>query len=267
MVVLALFTLFFQGPAAHADTLFEGYNKLTLAKEHIGYIITNYSFDPKKQEFTATEYLKSAPPGNNVTESIKARADAKLKPLSFQYTSLVENQVKTIDATFKNGEMTATVKEGGKTHTVRQKLKPSSILSIFLPYVLLQGKKGLSIGVDYTYSAIAEEDATLNDGEAFIKEKQKLNGLDTFKVLNKFKGEDFFSFVTDKGEVVSTQSPTKQISTELVAESKEATGKIPVTPSTIELLFGHMPTGKENIVAKQAASPATAPAASPALVK
>ena len=69
-----------------------------------------------------------------------------------------------------------------------------------------------------------------------------------FRVLNKFKGAEFVSFVTPKGEVLGTASPLNGISTELVATADDATKGFAVPKSTLKILFGGVPDGKVNAV-------------------
>lgn len=247
----AILSLFVSPLMARADLLFEGYSKVMLGDVHIGYAVQRYEFDPKKQEFTAISLLRTNQRGGNITESLKARSNAAFKPLGFQYTSLVGGAGKTIDASFKNDQMTATVREKGKPGTISKKIPKGAFLSSFLAYLMLQGKEGIKTGVKYGYQAIAEEDAVIYSGEAYVAGEETFAGLSTFKVLNTFKGAQFISFVTHKGEIIGTKSPVQRISTELVPSMKEATAGQPFNASTLTTLFGAIPAGSENAIARK----------------
>ena len=81
-LALALGILIATAPHAHADVLFEGYSKVLLSGEHVGYTVVRYEFDSKKQEFTVVSLLRTNAKGGNLSESIKARASSSLKPRS-----------------------------------------------------------------------------------------------------------------------------------------------------------------------------------------
>lgn len=236
---------------ASADVLFEGYSKVLLSGTHVGYAVQRYEFDPKKKEFSTVYYLKTGATGGNLTESLKARATASLKPISYQYTVLVGDKPKTIDATFKNDTMTAIVRENGKQESVQKKLPKGAFLASFLGYLMLQGKEGIKKGVKYGYQAIAEEDAVLYAGEAYISDEETVSGVNVFKILNTFKGSQFYSYVTHKGEAILTRSPVQQVETVLVATAAEATGGLSFNPGNLELLFGSVPKGTENVIARR----------------
>lgn len=237
---------------AKAEVLFEGYAKVLLSGAHVGYVVQRYEFDSKKKEFTTTSYLRTNPVGGNITESLKARSSASLKPLSYQYTSLAGGTGKTIDATFKNDELTAVVRENGKVQTNKRKIPKDAFLASFLAYLMLQGKEGIKPGVRYGYQAIAEETGGVSAGEAAVEKEEVINGITTFKVLNTFNGTRFVSNVTHKGEVLATRSPVQQVATELVAEMKDATNGMPFNSNSISMLFGSVPKGIENAVARKA---------------
>jgi hypothetical protein len=71
------------------NILFEGYSKILLSGAHVGYTVQRFEFDPKKKQFEATYLIKTEGPGYNNMESLKAFATQELKPISYQYTSLV----------------------------------------------------------------------------------------------------------------------------------------------------------------------------------
>ena len=247
------------GAASHAqaDLLFEGYAKVLLGGKHVGYAIQRYEFDVKKKEFLATTFLKTKPDSGNLTESTQARASADLKPLSYKYTSAVGDKAKLIDAKFSGDNMTLTIVEGGSRRVLpARKIPKGTFLSNYLGYVMLQSKGGMKTGVKYNYKAIAEEDGGLYDGEAFIKSEENMNGVAVFKILNTFmigtpNKAEFISYVTAKGEVIGTRSPVQDITTELVGTMQEATSGLPVNNNTLTQLFGGIPQGQENAVARK----------------
>ncbi|RYZ81105.1 MAG: hypothetical protein EOP06_24095 [Proteobacteria bacterium] len=120
---------------------------------------------------------------------------------------------------------------------------------------------GEGIKTDYSknYKAIAEEDAEVYDGIVSVGKEESYQGLKAFKIQNKFKGIPFISHVNDRGEVLSTDSVTQGVSTELVADPAQATKGFPVSESILKNLFGEVPAGKQNMLSKNA-SVSSAPA-------
>jgi hypothetical protein len=272
VLCLILIPTFFSARAASADVLFEGYSKIMLEQTHIGYVIQRYEFNPKSKEFSTIYYLRTQPPANDVIESLKARSDAGLKPLGYQYTELAGGKARMVDATFKNDTMTVTVVENGQRKTLAPKKIPKgAFLSSFLGYLMLQGKEGIKVGVKYNYQAIAEEDGGIYDGEAFIKAEEAVNGVSAFKVLNTFKKTNFSSHITAKGEIIDTLSPVQGISTQLVANIQEATAGKSVNQNQLKQLFGAVPKGQDNVIARRAGGTplggAETPKATPAASK
>lgn len=248
---------------ANAEVLFEGYSKILMSGQHVGFVVQRYEFDAKKKEFKSAYYLRTTKEAGDITESLTARANAKLSPISFEFTNLTGTTGKMIDGKFKGEQMTLTIKEQGKSKTVKKKIPKDAFLSNFLAYLMLQGKQGIKSGVKYSYRAIAEEEGEVFAGEAAIVSEEVIKGQPSFKVLNNFKNAQFVSYVTHKGEILSTNMPTQQISTELVATQKEAIGAPGITfnSTVIALLFGDVPKGTMNAVAK---GPAQAPTAAKA---
>jgi hypothetical protein len=236
---------------ARADILFEGYSKVMLEDKHVGYVVQRYEFDNKKKEFITAYYLKTNQLGGNITESLKARATQTLKPVSYQYTELAGDKGKTIDAQFKGEQMTATINEGGKKQVIQKKIPKGVFLSSFLAYVMLVGKDGIKSGAKYGFQAIAEEDASIYTGEAYVKGEESIGGMKAFKVLNTFKGAQFVSYCTYKGEVVATRSPVQRIATDLVAGAREATAGLPLNSNALIQLFGNVPRGVDNPLSRR----------------
>jgi hypothetical protein len=238
--------------AKAADILFEGYSKILSGGVHIGYIINRYEFDNKKKQFISTSFLKIQDVNGGITESLKAYASEDLKPISYSYTTLVGATTKIIDAKAEGNKLVATIKEGGKPKKSVLDLPKGSFLSTFLVYVILKSPQGLKPETKYEYQAIAEEDAKIEKGIAVIKNPEAYNGVSAFRVLNDFKGQKFISYITDRGEVLNTKSPVQSIATELVANPAEALGKFQISQALLTALFGAVPEGKYNEIARQA---------------
>jgi hypothetical protein len=254
---LALIIVF--ASIARAEVLFEGYSKIVSGETPVGYIISKYEFDAKTKRFISTYFLKTAGQGDEITESLKAYSNDELGPLSYEYTSIVGKKTKTIDAKFKGLKMTAEVKDNGKKKTIRTDIKKGTFLSTFLVYLMLKSKEGLKTNSGYDYLAIAEEDAVAYKGEASVGKEESFLGLKAFKVQNKFKDVRFVSYVNERGEVLGTNSVSQGISTELVADPEKATKGFPLSPAILKNLFGEVPAGKNNLLAKSNETSTTTP--------
>jgi hypothetical protein len=136
---------------SQADILFEGYSKVLLSGVHVGYVVQRYEFDAKTKQFISAYYLKTSPAGGNITESLKARSTSSFAPVSYQFTSLMGDKAKTIDAQFKGDTMTAIVVDGGRKQTIQRKIPKGSFLGTFLAYVMLAGKDGIKKNAKYSY--------------------------------------------------------------------------------------------------------------------
>ncbi len=240
--------------AAKPDVLFEGYSKILLGTTHIGYTIQRFEFNAKTKEYSTTYYLKTQPPANDVIESLKAKSTYDLQPISYQYTELAGGKVRIVDATFKNGIMSVTSLQNGKRQALApKKIMPGTFLASFLGYLMLQAKDGVKVGNKYNYQAIAEEDGNIYKGEAYIKSEEPIKGVASYKILNTYKNVKFVSYFTPKGEVLATNSDAQGISTELVANIQEATKGMSVNLNQLNQLFGAVPQGQENAIAKHSA--------------
>lgn len=235
---------------SHAEVLFEGYSKILANNAPIGYIVSKYEFDSKSKKFISTYFLKTGKQGSEITESLKAIANSDLAPLSYEYTSIVGKDVKTIDAKFSGAKMTAKIKSGKKTQTVRKDIPKGTFLSTFLVYLMLKSNDGLKTNSNYDYKAIAEEDAEIYSGLAAVGKEESYLGLKAFKVQNRFKDINFVSFVNERGEVLGTNSVSQGVSTELVADSATATTGFPLSAAILKQLFGEVPAGKTNMLSK-----------------
>lgn len=237
--------------AVRADVLFEGYSKVMVGGVHSGYTIVRYEFDNKKKQFIATTFLKTNELASNLTESLKAVSDADLKPISYQYTILMGNTTKVIDAEFKKGKFLATIKNEGKIEKISKDAPKGTFLSSFLAYVMLRSPTGFKADTKYEFEAVAEEDAAFYKGVAYVKGQEDFNGMKALRVLNDFKGSKFISLVNEKGEMYSTKAPVQGVSTELVAKPSDATGSFQVPTPILRNLFGDVPTGQINEVSKR----------------
>lgn len=247
-------------PKANAAILQDGWYKIVSGGQHVGFIVLRYEFDESKKQFTSTSYTQTNALAGGLKESLISVAAQDLAPISYQYTSQIGQIAKTIDAAFAKGVMTAKVTEAGKNESIQNKLNKGTFLSQFLVYLILQNPKGMKVGNKYVYSAIAEEDGKVHDGEAYISAMETVNGIETYKILNNFKGAKYISYVTPKGIVLLTKDPVQSLSTELVANPEVATKGFDFNRKTLTLLFKTLPTGAT--VAKAPSEPSTANTAS-----
>ena len=231
-----------------AKVLFEGYYKIKSQGKHVGFTVHRYEFKPKKKQFHSTYYIRTNPQAGDIKESLKAVADHKFHPISYQYTSQVKNKVKTIDAQFKGQKMTAMVSNGKTKNKVTRKIPKNSFLSTFLGYLMLQ--QGYKKGKNFSYKAIAEEDAKAYKGQALIKSEVKHRGQKAYRILNTFKNQKFVSLVSPKGEIFKTHSPVQQISTEIVSSPSQATKGLKVNSKALKILFGSVPSGQKHSLAQ-----------------
>lgn len=253
---LVVFTLLL-GFLSHAksEVLFEGYAKVLVGSKHVGYVISRYEFDAKKNQFLSSYFLKTGSGGSDITESLKAVSLSDMTPVSYEYTTVVGKDTKTVDAKFKKDMMSAVVKNNGKISKIEKKIPKGTFLSTFLVYLMLKSKDGLKSESKYEYQAIAEEDGSLEKGQALVGKEEHFNGFKVFKILNTFKNSKFLSYVNDRGEVLGTNVMAQGVSTELVATAGEATKDIPVSDTLLKAIFGNVPKGETNVVARAAKTP------------
>lgn len=285
---------------AAKDVLFEGYHKVLSGKQHVGFSVYRYEYDAAAKKFYATIFVKVGALGGNMMESVKAISDQKLTPISYEYTTLVtENNkttTKTIQAEFKKVKlskkeqaalqkkiaaktsenfkrvdqapaeilrMTATVKDAGQITKIIDDLPPDTFLSYFLVYLMLKSKSGIQTSSRYDYTAIAEEKPQLVEGIATVRTEEDFNGFKAYKIENKFNGQTFDSYVTDKGHVLGIVNKSQSIETELVAKPNDAVGSFGVPASVFKSLFGDVPLGVENIVSARLQAEALKPVTEP----
>ncbi|MBN8539095.1 MAG: hypothetical protein J0L82_01820 [Deltaproteobacteria bacterium] len=244
-------------------TLFEGWSKVLLSGQHVGYIVQRYEFDEKKKEFRAIHYMKMNADAGGLTDSLVARADATFKPINYQYTGLKDGKPILIDAGFKGDKMTAVVTEGKEKKTVNVTLPKGAFLSTFLGYVMLQGKEGLKKGIKYEYQGVLEEAAIVAKGEAYIADEETVSGIAAFRILNTVSGSKYISLATHKAEVLGTVSPSAGVQTVLVSTMEEAVAGHGLNSAAVSQLFGSVPKGKENEVSRRSIMPPAAKGTTP----
>jgi hypothetical protein len=236
LVVVALFAL---PSAAHANILFEGWFEVMLGAKKIGYSVERYEF--VNNQFKCVTYVRTNSEGNNVTESLKATSGPDLAPQSYAYTSKAGDKVKVIDASFKGDQMILSIFDGKTTKKETKRIKKGTFLSTFLLYLILQQKTGLKVGSDYKYNAIAEEEGTAYTGSALVKDEEPVRGKKAFRILNEFKSEKFFSWISTKGEPLLIRQPDSNIDVRGVETQAAATKDMAVNANDLKLLFGRLP--------------------------
>lgn len=239
------------------DIVFEGYYKLLASSKQIGYVILRYEFNAKKKQFISKSFIRGVTGSGDLQESLVATSDDSFKPVSYHYTTKLNKTVKMIDAKFKKSKkgftMTAAISDGKASKTVTRPIPAGAFLSSFQVLMMLQN--GLTVGKKYSFKAIAEEDAQVYSGEALIKKQKGFEKKGILRVLNKFKNTQYISNLTTTGEVLITESPVQKIQTQLVASPAEATKGFPYEVSSLKLIFGEVPRGQNNILARRKNAP------------
>lgn len=233
-----------------AETVFEGYYKVSAEGQHIGYYIQRYALDAQTKLFSSTHYMVIKVGETTTVESLSAKSTTKFEPHSYQYTQLDGAKTKAIDALVKGKKLVIKTVENGKATVRELPISDRVFFSTFLPFLVLKTEKGLSVGNKFTYDAIAEEDGATGSGEIYVKEQVKEAGLDTYRTLNTFRKEQFVNWVNIKGESIKTNVPAHNLSAELVRDPKEAHKNFPFNENAVKLLFGGIPAGKTNMLSK-----------------
>lgn len=259
--LINIFIVFFSIQKLSAQVLFEGYSKITLGGTFIGFTVQRYEFDTKKRSFVSTSLIKYNEMGGSITESLKAYSNEALEPINYSYNYLDKKTSKTIEGTLVKEKTKTKLKlkitEGGKTQEKEKVLPKGAFLSSFLAYVILKNPQGLKKATEYKYEAVAEEDGEIYQGVATVQSEETLKGLHVYKVLNKFKGAEFISFTTDKGEMISTTAKQNELNLELKPDAASAMGDLSVSADNLKLLFGSIPEGKINALASSVVSTST----------
>ncbi len=259
-LLFGLIGLFFSlGQAFAGEIMFEGYYRVEASGKPVGYIIQRFEFDAKAKTFDATTFMRVKLGDKIIQESLKGKANDKFNPISYSYTSQVNEAVNGIDATFTGQIMKLKKTDGKKLTNETHKIPEGSFLSSFLVFVMLQKK--LPLNQAFKYSGIAEEEGAGYWGKAWLESKEQKGKLTVFRVLNSFKGQEFISQLAAipdpdpkekdkyvKGEVLATESPKQSLTTTLVATPNLATEGQMVPNKILVALFGAVPTGKVNVV-------------------
>ena len=232
------------GQVSHGEILFEGYAQILIDSKPMGYVIQRYEHDRKKKELISKYYIQTSPTLGGIRESLVARSTEKFQPLSYQYTESRSSHVRTIEARFEKNVMNGHTSEDGETKKFQKKIPKGTFLSTFLGYFMLNN--GYREGIKFTFSAIAEENGEVFNGEAYVKEATRVGGLKAFKILNKFKGAEFISLVSPRGDILSTHSPVQKISTQITS-FEVATKGYHLDKKNLEAIFGEIPVGTKNI--------------------
>lgn len=241
-MVLKFLTILLIASVAKADVLFEGYYKITVQNQHVGYSVSRYEFNPKTKQFTYTNLTYA----NNAAESVKSVSNENLQPISYQYNFLVDKTMKLVDASFKNNKMIAKVTEGKNTKTLVKDMPKGTFLSYFLAYVMLKSPTGIKVDTKYDYNGVAEEDAEISKGIAIVKNTEDFSGVKAYKILNNFKNSEFITYASLKGDLLYVYDPKNEIKSELVKKPEEAIAQFNFNKTAIKLLFLNIPEGKLN---------------------
>ncbi len=233
----------------NAQVLFEGYSKITLGGEFLGFVIQRYEFDTANKNFVSTSIIKYNEMGGSITESLKAFANEALEPVSYTYNTLSPSGAKIIEARNEKGKLKLSITEKGKTIKKEKVLPKGAFFSNFLAYVILKNPNGLKLNSKYEYQAVAEEDGEIYKGTASVLSEETYKNLPVYKILNDFKGAQFVSYTTAKGEMIGTVDPQRALALELAADPTQAMGGLSVSADNLKLLFGNIPEGKVNALA------------------
>ena len=239
LIASSLVCQFAAPTTARANTLFEGWYEVLLGGKKVGFMVERYEFNNGK--FVATTYLKTNTDGNDVTESLKAFAAPDLGPLGYQYTTKIKDEVKLIDATFKGQVGTFNITDGKKKHKETKRFEKGTFLSTFLIYLILANKNALTVGNNYNYIAIAEEDGTAQNGTALVVANDKVKGRDAYKLKNDYKGESFLTWLSPKGEILYVKSPEKALEMRFAENQAAATKGVMANMKDLTFLFGTLP--------------------------
>ena len=224
----------------HAKVIHQYFQKIESNNNHIGYAIVREEHLAKKQQIVVTSFVKTNESGGNITEGLKSFSTAdKLQPISYQYTAIAGDKSTTIDAVVRKGTLFATITEGKSKKTIQKKLPDNAFFSsVLLPKVL---RKGLAVNNNYEFEAVAEEDASVTKGRLQILEKTKTNGEESYKLINDYKQNRFYSYVSPIGKVLKTDNPVTKLSTVTVSSKNEAVGSISYPEVILKTLFGKVP--------------------------
>tara|TARA_B100001248_G_scaffold261804_1_gene254377 strand:- start:1868 stop:2578 length:711 start_codon:yes stop_codon:yes gene_type:complete len=223
-----------------AKIIHQYFQKIESNGSHIGYAILQEEHLADKNQMVVTSFVKTNQLGGNIIEGIKAYSDvSQLAPISYQYTLMVGDKNKIIDAVVRKGSLFTTTTENGTKKTTQTKIDENSFFSTFLVPRML--RKGLAVDKNFKFSAIAEEDASVSEGRAQILELTKINGQEAYKLVNDYKNNRFYSYISPEGKVLKTENPITKINTITVDSKKNAVGSIAYPEVVLKTLFGKVP--------------------------
>lgn len=253
-----------------AEVIFEGYYKVTLSGVHAGYVIQRYEFDATQKLFTgkAFTYVRITPDGKQfINESLVAKANDKFQPVSYNYSGLIaslneqtgriENNVTLIDATFQGQKMTLKGLKSGKNFSSKTTYPQGAFLSNFLLQLMLQ--KGLAVGRNFRFEAIAEETGMVHKGQVQIVAEEQFKGANAFKINWAYKDVESTSYISTNGNALGTESPAQKVAQVLVANPSEATAGFTLPQQSIKKIFGNIPAGNVHDFAKPKSSTTSTP--------
>lgn len=247
--------------AVNAEPLFEGYFKRTVGGKHSGFSISRYEFDAKKKEFVSSSFLMTNELEGNLTESLKTVSTSEFVPKSYQYTLIFKDngqtKTRTIDGVVTGQKLVTTMKLDGVSQKSTTDLPKGTFFSNVLLYMVLKSPKGLSTKTNFSFDAIAEEQATVGKGSAIVESVETWNGLKSYRIKNKFFGE-FTAFVGEKGDVFEVKSDA--IRSTLVSKANEATQGFSVSSDILKSLFKDVPSGVANELSRSQPQSAIPPA-------
>lgn len=239
-----------------SKVLFEGHSKVQYGKQHGGFVIQRFVFDPEKKEYSCLRYTQAKPPNQDeFIEILKGKADQSLRPLGYRYEKSTAKSTSILDASFKDSKGVIKKTVDGKTKEETIELPSGVFLFCFLNYAILKGPKGAKPRLRYNYRAISEEDGEVHEGIALIRETEEKLGMPAFRIDNTFKSEkkpeNFVSYLSTDGETLISEDPVRQISTELVTTVEEAKRGMVPNLDKIRVTFGGIPKGQHNALSKK----------------
>lgn len=259
-LLTAVIVFSFAPRLSSAEVLFEGYYRILSFKKHVGFLVVRNEIDPVKKEFKHTNYLKLGKNGFDYSESLSAVSDLSFKPISYEYTMLDKGNGIIFDLQFKGKKITghkvemSTGKPAKKTNLVGE-LPEGVFLASSLYYVILKSPSGMKPNVTFNFKAFAEEQGKVLDGKSTItSEKVSIGKTFAYKVKNEYAGSNYENLITEKGEVLSSDSDAG-ISTELVATTAQATEGLNVDEKILKKLFGNVPKGISNKIFEPTLNP------------
>lgn len=245
---------------AKAEVIFEGFYKVSLNDVHSGYAIQKFELDAKSKEFKSIYYIyvRTSPDGKKfLTESLVSKSNDKFHPKSYNYTAIVDGKPVTIDAKFTDKTMKANINKDGKPQKVTKNIPKGTFMSSMLLFLILQ--KGVGVGKNFSYNAIAEEDAQIMPGTVAVTSEVPYKGIKSFKLDYSFKNVKSIAYIAESGHVLYSEAPAQKVMTELVDNASAATLNFPFPKKTLKTLFGEIPTGQKNILAERKSSPKQEP--------